>query len=164
LLSFDLNLIKMTRILTLCFVLLPFSGFSQNYINKTKAQVKKELNDYISKNDTLNASISETDTATILSVKGPKTLPADFIYRFDKAGKCKSEKIMAGCDSCFTKYFQAVLDRKKFEWKKINENQYVSNFAAKMLIELPGDDKNFSFIILRTDWTKEMYDLLTGKQ
>lgn len=153
----------MHRILTLSLLLFSFSCFSQNYINKTKAQVKKELNDYVSKNDTLNASISETDTAMVLSIKDLKTLPADFIYRFDKTGKCKSEKIMAGCDSCFTKYLQAALDRKKYGWKKINENQYVSSFAARILIELPADDKDFSFIILRTEWTKQMYDLLTGK-
>jgi hypothetical protein len=150
----------MTRIFALCFVLLSFSGFSQNYINKTKKQVKKELNEYVSKNDSLNAAISETATAITLSIKGPKTLPADFIFRFDKAGKCISEKIVAGCDSCFNKYFQAVLDRKKYEWRKINENQYISGFAAKMMIELPPDSKNFSFTILRTDWSKEMYDLL----
>jgi hypothetical protein len=139
-----------------------FSCFSQNYINKTKAQVKKELNEYISKNDSLNATVSETDVAIVLVIKGPKTLPADFIYRFDKAGKCISEKVVAGCDSCFTKYFQAVLDRKKYEWKKINENQYISGFAAKMMIELPPDSKNYSFVILRTDWSKQMYDLLRG--
>jgi hypothetical protein len=154
----------MHRIITFCFMLLSFPCFSQNYINKTKAQVKKELKEYISKNDSLNAIISEADSATMLSIKGPKTLPADFIYRFDKAGKCKSEKVIAGCDSCFTKYFQALLNLKKYDWKKINENQYVSNFAARMLIELPADNKDFSYIILRTDWTKEMYNLLTGKQ
>jgi hypothetical protein len=152
----------MRRIITFCLLLFSFSCFSQNYINKTKAQVKKELNEYISKNDSLNATVSETDVAIVLVIKGPKTLPADFIYRFDKSGKCISEKVIAGCDSCFTKYFQAVLDRKKYEWKKINENQYISGFAAKMMIELPPDSKNYSFVILRTDWSKQMYDLLRG--
>ncbi len=152
----------MTRIFALCFVLLSFSGFSQNYINKTKAQVRKELNEYVSMNDSLNAAISETATAITLSIKGPKTLPADFIYRFDKTGKCKSEKVMGGCDSCFNKYFQAALDRKKYEWRKINENQYISGFVARMMIELPVDSKDFSFTILRTDWSKQMYDLLKG--
>ena len=152
----------MIRILTFCFVLLSFSGYSQNYINKSKAEVTKELKEYISKNDSLNAIVSASDTAIVLSIKGPKTLPADFIYRFDKAGKCISEKIVAGCDSCFNKYFQAVLDRKKYEWRKINENQYVSGFAAKMMIEIPANNKDFSFIILRTSWSKQMYDLLTG--
>lgn len=152
----------MHRIITFCLLLFSFSCFSQNYINKTKAQVKKELNEYISKNDSLNATVSETGTAIVLVIKGPKTLPADFIYRFNKAGKCISEKVVAGCDFCFNKYFQAVLDREKYEWKKINENQYISGFAAKMMIELPPDSKNFSFTILRTDWSKQMYDLLKG--
>ena len=153
----------MTQINILCFVLISFSGFSQNYINKSRAQVKKELNEYTIRNDSLNASITETDTAIVLSVKGKETLVADFIYRFDKAGKCMSEKVITDCDSCFTKYFQAVLNRKKYEWRKINENQYISSFAAKMLIELPADSKDFYFTILRTDWSKQMYNLLTDK-
>ena len=149
--------------LTLCFALLSLSGFSQNYMNKTKAQVKKELTEYAAKNDSLNVTISETDTAIVLAIKGSNTLPADFIYRFDKAGKCMSEKVITDCDSCLNKYFQAVLALKKYEWRKINENQYISGFAARMLIELPADSKDYYFTILRTDWSKQMYNSLTDK-
>jgi hypothetical protein len=152
----------MTRIIAFCFVLISFSGFSQTYINKNKAQVKKELNEYITKNDSLNATIKETASSIILTIKGQGALPADFIYHFDKKGKCNSEKVMTNCDSCYNKYFQATLDRKEYRWRKINENQYISSFAAKMMIELPPDSKDFSFTILRTDWSKQMYDLLTA--
>jgi hypothetical protein len=152
----------MNHIITFGFLLLSFSAFSQNFINKTKKQVKKELTEYITRNDSLNATLNETDTAITLTIKGTKTLAADFIYRFDKTGKCKSEKVMSSCDSCLNKYLAAALARKNYEWRKINGNQYISNFASRMLIELPGDTNNFSYIILRTDWSKQMYDLLTG--
>lgn len=146
--------------ITLSLLIFSFSAFSQNFINKTKQQVKKELTKYITRNDSLNAELTETDTTVILSIKSTKALPADFIYRFDKAGKCKLEKVMTRCDSCLNKYLSAALARKKYEWRKINGNQYISNFASRMLMELPADSNNFSYTILRTDWSKQIYDLL----
>ncbi len=150
----------MRRFIILSLLLFPFSAFSQNFINKPRQQVKKELTEYITNNDSLNAELTETDTAIILSIKDAKTLPANFIYRFDKTGKCKSERVMTSCDSCLNKYLSAALTRKKYEWRKINGNQYISNFASRMLIELPAESNDFSYTILRTDWSKQMYDLL----
>ena len=157
------NRITMTRITLICFLLLSVQGFSQNYINKTKAQVKKELDTYVLKNAGLTPSVAETDSSIELSVKGLSSLPTNFTYRFDKTGKCNTEKVTTFCDSCYTKSLEAVLANKQYQWKKINANQYVSNFASRMLIELALDNKDFSFIILRTDWSKEMYDLLKGE-
>ena len=154
----------MYRIITLCIFFFPFTGLSQTYINKSKAEVKKELTDYIIKNDSLKALIAETDSTIRLVIKGPEVLPADFIYFFDKSGKCKSEKVVTYCDSCYNKFLTVALNRKQYHWKKINENQYVSDYASRMLIELPADkSKDFSFLIIRTDWSKSMYNMLTGK-
>ena len=153
----------MNRILTFCFLLISINGFTQNFIGNTKSQVTKKLNDYIRKNDTLNAAINVTDTAIILNVKGSPSLPADFIYKFNKEGKCISEKTIAYCDSCYNKFLKAALNNKKYGWKKINGNQYVSNFASQMLIELPVNETDLSFIILKTAWNREMYKMLKGQ-
>ncbi len=149
----------MTRII-LFLLLLPAAGFSQNFIGKSKAQVKKYLQKQISKNDSLDITLIDEDSVLRYSIKAGTTLPADFIYGFTKSGKCQSEKIIAWCDSCFNKFLKNVLDQKRYQWKKINENQYVSKYTARRMIELPPENKYFSYTILKTGWNNNMYKLL----
>jgi hypothetical protein len=56
-----------------------------------------------------------------------------------------------------------LLAKEKYVWKKINENQYISKFEDKIMIELPTENKSNSITIIRTDWTKILYDILAGK-
>ena len=142
--------------------LLPFIGISQNFIGKSKAEVKKELQKQIQKNNDLTITLADKGTALTYSIKDAKSLPADFIYGFDKSGKSQSEKVIAYCDSCYTKYLKAALAEKKYEWKKINENQYISNYASRMMIELPAESNELVYTILRTEWTKVLYKTLLG--
>ena len=151
----------MTRII-LFLLLLPIAGFSQNFIGKSKPYLKKFLQKQIKKNDSLNITLTDNDSVLLYSIKPGKVLPADFIYGFNKSRKCQWEKIIAGCDSCFNKFLKAVLDKKRYEWKKINENQYVSKYASRMMIELPADNKDFSYTILKTGWNKYLYKQLSG--
>jgi len=152
----------MNRLTFLLLLLLPATVFSQNFIGRSKAQVKKFLQKQILKNDSLDITLTEDDPFLRYSIKAGKTLPADFVYGFNKSGKCQSEKIIALCDSCFNKFLTNILSEKRYQWKKINENQYVSKYGARMMIELPPENKDFSYTILKTDWNKEMYKLLTG--
>ena len=153
----------MNRIIIALLLLCPVACFSQGYIGKTRQQVKKELQREIAANDTLHILLTDNDSVLIYSYEDSKVRPVQFIYGFDRAGKCRSEKVMAGCDSCFNKYLLGVLDKKKYEWKKINENQYISKYSARMMIELSSENKDFSYIILSTDWNKDMYKLLRGE-
>jgi hypothetical protein len=151
----------MVRII-LFVLLMPVCGFTQNNIGKYKKQVKKYLQGQIKRNDSLTITLTDNDSLLTFSIKAGKTLPADFIYGFNKNGKCQMEKVIAGCDSCFNKFLKNVLSQKKYDWKKINENQYVSKYNTRMMIELPPENKDFSYTILKTDWNKNMYKLLTG--
>ena len=67
---------------------------------------------------------------------------------------------MAGCDSCYKKYLNDLLNQKEYAWKKINGNQYVSKFASHLMLELPFDKDDFTFTLFRASWTKELYDIL----
>ncbi len=150
----------MTRILFLFFALLPFSGFTQIYINSTKGDVKKELLLYIENNGKTKATISETDSSLLLKIPGTKTEEVNFVYTFDKTNLCLSQKVIAQCDTCIDKYLQDALRLVKYKWRKINENQYISSFEEKLIVELPADGKEYSFTILRSDWSKILYDML----
>jgi len=82
------------------------------------------------------------------------------IYVFDEKGLCMTETTKTRCDSCHDGYLKIVLDKKKYNWKKINENQYISRFEDNMMIELFPEGEIRTFSILRADFTRELYELL----
>jgi hypothetical protein len=151
----------MLRIILL--LLIPVSGFSQNFIGKNKADAKSELqNQKLS--DSLSISISDKDSVLVLTQKRGDNSVTDFVYGFDKSGVCQSEKVVtSGCDSCFYKLLNKVLDQTKYQWKKLNENQYVSKYADRMLLEVQGESIPLTFSILRTQWNEEFYKMITEK-
>lgn len=163
LLQHILNTYHMSKFIILCLLLFPGFAKGQQYFGKPQSQVKKELQQYIKKNKSLAATLEQTDSTIHLSIPGPASQPADFYYNFDKTGKCVSQKTITNCDSCFNKFLQPLLQQEKYNWKKINENQYISNFAEGLLIELPAEEKQYWFLVMKVSWTKELYKLLTGR-
>ena len=71
--------------------------------------------------------------------------------------------MITGCDSCIKKWLRATLRIGKYGWKKINENQYISKYEYKMMIELPVNPGEHYYTILRMDWSKTLYGILVGK-
>lgn len=140
---------------------IPSLAFSQKYFDKSKADVKKELEKYISANKNINPILSETDSTLTITVSETDGKSTRFIYGFDKAGdKCIIQRTVAGCDSCYKKYLKNLLDQKEYGWKKLNGNQYVSKFSSHLLLELPFESSEHTFTLFRASWTKELYDIL----
>jgi hypothetical protein len=154
----------MFRFIIVILFFLPAAGFSQSYINKTKSHVKKELGKRYLKKDSISTTITETDSTLLLKVRGAGTIEADHIYSFDRSGKCSSEKTITWCDSCHEKLLQPLLAEKKYNWKKINMNQYISGFSASLFIEIQINDNIYSFTIFRFSLSKKMYDSLLEKE
>ncbi len=146
----------MKRTLLAFLFILPSIVFAQVNINKTKSQViesaKKEKKHIL----------EETDSTLHLKQDNSESDPVNFFYHFTKEGKCDSEQIITGAEKVFTNYLDKVLAVKKYHWKKINENQYISDFASAMIVEIPPENKEWSFTLLRVEWTKQLYDMLTG--
>ncbi|MFZ1313068.1 MAG: hypothetical protein WAR38_09400 [Chitinophagaceae bacterium] len=128
---------------------------AQEYINKKKGEVITMLK--IKYQQTPLSVLTDT---VKMKLENTFAMPFDYIFTFDKTGRCKSETIITRCDSCLTGLLQKVLDLKKFEWNKINENQNISKFEEKLMIELPAENYDHSFSILKVEWTKELYELL----
>ena len=143
--------------------LFPVISQAQGYINKSKKTVKKGLLEYIEKNQRVELVLSETDSTLSITIAGTTSLAAEFNYRFDEKGKCSSEKTIANCDSCFQHYLKDALNKNQYGWIKINENQYVSDYKFRLLLELPGKENVYSFMILRTNWSREMYKMILNK-
>lgn len=154
----------MIRLLTLFLIIVPVHVFSQGYINKSRAGVRQAVEKILARNDTIRFRLRETDTSLHFMVRDPNLWPADFIYTFDEAGKCNSEEVIAGCDSCFNQYLETALRNKKYRWKKLNDRLYISQFSKNMLLEIPANNTGHSFFIRRLNWTRSTYKtLLTSK-
>ncbi len=150
----------MFRVIIVFLLLVPATGFSQLHINKTKSQVKQELSKYISKNDRITTNITETDSTLLMTVRGTGATEADHIYSFDKSGKCSTQKTITWCDSCLEKLLQPLIAEKKYQWKKINMNQYVSEFSAGVFIEIQMMGDTYYFTVFRLNLNKKMYNFL----
>lgn len=151
----------MHRIFFLFLLHLPVAVSAQKYFDKSRGDVKKELEKYVLDNKSINPKLTETDSTLVLAVNDPTAQPARFIYGFDKStGQCNYQRTIASCDSCYKKYLENLLGQKEYQWKKINENQYVSKFADRLLLELRVEDNDYTFTLFKTAWTKELYDIL----
>lgn len=144
---------KTSIILTL--LLLPLACFSQKYITQDRQQVKTGITRL------KLGTVQQTDSTLILTVKKGNSIIIHQ-YLFDQKDKCISETVNSTCESCIEKELKSILAISKYQWKKVNENQYASRFEDKLVIELPADKKD-QYTIMFTDWSRTLYDMLTGK-
>lgn len=146
------------------YLAIPVFCFSQVNINKTSAEIKKELQLLKKEKTTAKVSYKETDSTLIVTVTKKGTDSYSHFFAFDKNDSCKIEKITFTCDSCFARRLESILKIENTGWKKINENQYVSKFEEYLMIELPVDKNAYTISILRMEWSKLLYDILMGKK
>lgn len=85
------------------------------------------------------------------------------ILHYDEKGSCDIETYQFEQKSEFEKKLQDILALKEFEWIKINENQFVSNFKKQRLVEIFDEAAPFELRILRTTWSQALYELLLKK-
>jgi hypothetical protein len=148
------------RPLALLFLLLPLNLFAQEHLGKSRTEVVSSLKKFVANNPSMEPKLNETDSTIDLTVKDPKFLTTSFSYTFDSTGTCVIEKVRSACDACRGYWLKAVLDKKDYDWKKINGNQYISKFTNQVLIEIPIEDKDYTFMMFKAQWSKEMYDML----
>ena len=146
----------------LMLLLFPATCFSQNFIGKNKMEIIKAMPDQLQAYDSLANTFSDKDSLITFTTYAGTSRYTDFSYQFDRMGKCQIEKIKSGCESCFNDQLDKILEQKNFEWKQINGNQYVSKFSDQLLLEIQTDKNAFSLSILRTNWTRELYTMITG--
>lgn len=103
--------------------------------------------------------LSKEKTATLLK-KDKKHKPT---LHFDEKGFCDIEGYQYENKTDFEKKLQEILKVQSFEWIKINENQFVSNFKEQRLVEIFDEVSPYQVRILRTAWSKELYELLLKK-
>lgn len=153
----------MTRFYLFLLLFLPAVSFGQRYMNITKSSLRDSLAAKIEKKDGFTSNFKDTNEELVYTTKGPGNEQTEIIYSFDSAGKCIREKVTASCDTCIYAKLQSILSIQSYKWKKINENQYVSRFEDRLMIELSIKKEEHSFYIHRMEWTHLLYDILLGK-
>ena len=134
---------------------------AQRFISKDYDKVLKELKKYNPGNDSTTVNFSSTENGIKMAVAGTRSQPVTFEYSFDTNKKCISEKIIANCDSCYKKYLNELLSKKKYGWVRLNENQYISAYKWRLMIELPvSEEKTLFYNLLKVEWSKETYAIL----
>jgi hypothetical protein len=96
----------------------------------------------------------------LLQKKDKKNKPT---LHFDEKGRCDIEGYQFVSKTDFEKKLQQILDIQSYEWIKINENQFVSNLKGQRLIEFFDEAAPYQVRILRTAWSRELYELLLKK-
>jgi len=147
---------KHLPVLMIFLVGLSLSGTAQEQIGMPKTKVQT----FLKKRFNSKGSISGGGDSIRLSMSTGPFSPASYIYTFDKKGICTGETIITRCDSCYNGLLASILAKEKYQWKKINENQYISRFEDNRMIEIFPDEKERHFSILQVDWNREIYDML----
>lgn len=100
------------------------------------------------------------DTLCVSGFSGPAA-PTRLHVKFDSTRICNLEIWFFNSESDLNAYLQQVLSDPKWGWKKLNENQYISDFAHQLTLEIPPENPDRQFSIIRSAWTRTLYDLLT---
>lgn len=82
------------------------------------------------------------------------------VLHYDEKGNCDIETYQFTDKLEFEEKLGRLLALKEFEWIKINENQFVSNFKKQRLVEIFDEAAPYQLSILRTTWSQELYELL----
>lgn len=147
----------MNRLIIALLIIIPSAGFSQVYINNTKKEIKEEVVANFNGKENITPEFSETDSTLEMKIRGKNVIDADYIYKFNKSGKCISQKTITGCDSCHQTLLQSVLALKKYKWRSLNQNQYVSKFSKNVLLEIQEMGQTYWFMLFKIKLSKKMY-------
>ena len=133
-------------------LVLSLPGSAQEFIGEKQSDIINKV-----EKNAPGTKFLRTDSTLIYTDQQADTR---FDYNFDSKGKCKMEIVTTSCKSCFQKQFDALLADKKYSWKKINGNQWVSKFRKKLLLETEPEPSRKSYRTIRTSWTRKSYKLL----
>lgn len=153
----------MTRFYLMLLLISPIVSYGQQFMNYDKSAIRDSLLSVRQKKAGIKSNITESKNELIYTIKGQGKEKTEIIYSFDSLGKCNREKISGDCDTCISAKLQSILRIDTYGWKKINENQYVSRFEDRLMIELSVNKNDHSFYIHRMSWTQILYDILVGK-
>jgi len=153
----------MMRIPFLIFCILPLFASAQLSLGETKQQIHQEIKQKLKEHTNSHHKLTETDSSLVLAITSANKSKVVYSYKFNANGYCSQQKITNDSDKAMQMQMDEILSVKKYNWKKINENQYISDFESGLILEFPPENTEHSLIIIKTEWTKEFYELLLSQ-
>lgn len=131
---------------------------AQNHIDHTRNEIKQVLQKQYATVPTSSMQWKESKDSMELSFTSGEI--AHYNFSFNKKGQCQGETIYFTSESAFTNFLTTITQNPIYQFKKINENQYVSDYEHFLLIELPAESPEKKIGVFKTTWTRSLYDLL----
>lgn len=153
----------MKRTLTFCFLFLALAATGQSYLGQSRQRVSKRLQHYLSQNQYSHSTVRSTDSSLVMEIEEPGIARVDFTYLFSEKGKCRTEIIESGCDSCFQKHVAYVLKDGSRTWKQLGDHTYISEYSRKVMMVLSQKEQQQRATIYRVNWNRKEYDELVSR-
>jgi hypothetical protein len=147
--------IRLCFLLLIYFISLAQVASGQIYLLRSKKAVVKQFNQY-AKTVSFKSIVAITDTTVTLLVKDSVVRELNFTCYFNSKNRCYKQTQSSDCDSCFRKYLQQVFDMKRFAWKQINKNCYLSKpfWSTTILID---STKQYSFSLVHDHFSRVLH-------
>jgi len=137
----------------------PFIVQAQAMIGNNRQDIKNFLTKNMSAEKESSNLIIETDTTLSLKTKHDG-IDREQFYRFDKNNRCVLEQFSTISDKEYQHKFNATLHKKRYKWKSINLNQFISKYSKNILLEVQMINGIYSIIFIKTNMDKALYHLL----
>lgn len=138
--------------------MISFASNAQNHIDHTRTEIKQVLQKQYQAVPASAMHWKEFKDSMVLSFTSGDI--ESYHFSFSKKGLCQGEIIYFTTDSAFANSLKAITQNPIYQFKRINENQYVSDYEHFLLIELPAESPEKKVGVFKTSWTKSLYELL----
>lgn len=131
------------------FLLTYCPATAQGFLSLKRSNVKKQLTRFYSKQQ-VPYRFSETDssiTVIVTDTSGKHT--AGFSYFFKSNNRCYKETGDGACEHCFQKIISDAKMVKRYRWKTISAEFYLSKPLWNMVLMRTDPERPFSYSIIK---------------
>jgi hypothetical protein len=127
-------------------------ALAQESLFRKRSKIKNRVEKYYLENNRKYIT-TETDSTLTFVLNDSLSLPATYIYYFDKYNRCKKQETVFNCDSCLQKGIKQSIEARYTRWIKVGNESYYSTYPYRALME--PITENGHFIIRYTSMNRK---------
>ena len=133
---------------------------AQGFISMKRSAVKKQLTKFYAKHN-VTLRFEETDsTLTCFPLDSTGTNIRSFTYFFKDNNRCYKENAQGNCEPCFTRMFTDATLVKRYKWKKLSDNLYLSKPLWNLTLIRTNEEASFSYTIVKNYFNRTAHTKL----
>ncbi|MBL7701917.1 MAG: hypothetical protein JNM14_06680 [Ferruginibacter sp.] len=117
-------------------------SYSQDIILDKKSKIKKRLEKYYLETNR-KYFFAETDSTLTYTLTDSVTLPATYVYYFNRQNRCIKQETIYTRDLCLQNGIQESLNNKYAKWEKLGPESYYAKFPYNTLMETVKENGQF---------------------